>query len=104
MNRYGRSEEEYYEYCPQCDANLSLQKGYSKNLPYWKCKGCGEMLINPELPCESNVLWFCDECGALLNLQHGFREDADEYICTECGHVEHVIVWKHLNLVVAKYL
>ena len=39
-----RSETKYgEEFCPRCDANLTLQKGYDNNLPYWVCKGCGEM-------------------------------------------------------------
>lgn len=89
MNRYGRSEEEYYEYCPRCDANLSLQKGYSNDLPYWVCKGCGEMLINPEIDTESSIVWICDGCGEILNLQDGFNENCEEYVCKICGHVEH---------------
>lgn len=31
--------EEFYEYCPNCEANLTLQKGYSRQYPYWKCRG-----------------------------------------------------------------
>lgn len=89
MNRYGRSEEEYYEYCPHCDANLSLQKGYSDDLPYWVCKGCGEMLINPEIDTESETVWICDGCGEILNLQEGFHENCEEYVCKVCGRVEH---------------
>ena len=27
------------EFCPRCDANLTLQKGYRNDLPYWVCKG-----------------------------------------------------------------
>ena len=38
-----------YEYCSRCDANLTLQKGYDNSLPYWICKGYGEMLINPTI-------------------------------------------------------
>ena len=55
-----------YEYCPRCQANLTLQKGYSNELPYWICKGCGEMLINPEI--DSEVSWICDGCGEMLNI------------------------------------
>ena len=64
---------EEYEYCPRCEADLTLQKGYSNKLPYWICLGCGEMLINPEV--DSDVAWFCDKCGAMLNIQPGFRDD-----------------------------
>ncbi len=75
-----------YEFCPRCDANLTLQKGYSNDLPYWVCKGCGEMLINPELETDTDIIWRCDGCGALLNVQPGFDESGDEWTCTECGY------------------
>lgn len=75
-----------YEFCPRCDANLTFQKGYDNTLPYWICRGCGEMLINPELD-TGDIIWLCDDCGALLNVQEGFDEDRDEWKCTECGHV-----------------
>ena len=74
---------EAYEFCPKCQANLTLQKGYSNDLPYWICKGCGEMLINPEI--DSDVSWICDGCGTMLNIQPGFNEDCGEWTCTECG-------------------
>ena len=57
-------EGEPYEFCPKCDANLTLQKGYRNDLPYWICKGCGEMLINPEV--EGDIAWICDQCGSML--------------------------------------
>ncbi len=75
-----------YEYCPRCDANLTFQKGYDNTLPYWICRGCGEMLINPELD-TGDIIWLCDECGALLNVQDGFDESQDEWKCTECGYI-----------------
>ena len=75
-----------YEFCPCCDANITLQKGYSNDLPYWVCKGCGEMLINPELETDTDIIWRCDGCGALLNVQPGFDESGDEWTCTECGY------------------
>lgn len=74
-----------YEYCPRCDANLTLQKGYSNALPNWICRGCGEMLINPSLDTESDIIWVCDGCGATLNIQEGFSEDRDEFTCRICG-------------------
>ena len=76
-----------YEYCPRCDANLTLQKGYRRELPVWRCLGCGEVLFNPELETESNVGWFCDGCGELMNGQPGFSEEYDEWTCTKCGRV-----------------
>lgn len=75
-----------YEYCPHCDANLTMQKGYRNDVPYWICKGCGEMLINPELVSEHDIIWRCDGCGALLNIQNGFDEDAASWRCSECGY------------------
>lgn len=75
-----------YDYCPKCAANIELQKGYSPDLPYWICKGCGEMLINPNIEDESNIVWICDKCGAYLTLQDGFNEEAGVWKCTECGH------------------
>ncbi len=74
-----------YEFCTNCDANLTLQKGYSNDLPYWICKGCGQMLINPAMDCESDIIWRCDNCGALLNTQDGFTEEDGEWACLECG-------------------
>ena len=50
-----------FEYCTRCDANLTLQKGYDHDLPYWVCTGCGEMLINPALDTDSDIIWLCDE-------------------------------------------
>ena len=80
------SSVEPYEFCPRCDANLTFQKGYDNTLPYWICRGCGEMLINPELD-TGDTIWLCDECEALLNVQDGFDESQDHWKCTECGHV-----------------
>lgn len=74
----------FYEYCPRCDANLTLQKGYSNKLPYWVCKGCGETLVNPEVPGE--IVWLCDKCESMLNIQDGFTEEGDYWTCTECGY------------------
>lgn len=84
------SNEEQYEYCPRCDANLTLQKGYSNNLPYWVCKGCGEMLINPAVDAPDDVAWICDECGAMLNVQEGFENNNGEWKCTCCGFVNDI--------------
>ena len=77
-----------YEFCPRCEANLTLQKGYSNTLPYWICLGCGEMLINPEI--DSDVAWICDKCGTMLNIQPGFREECGEWRCTVCGFVNKI--------------
>lgn len=74
---------EEYEFCPRCEANLTLQKGYSNDLPNWICKGCGEMLINPELG--DDIIWVCDKCEATLNVQEGFDESCGSWICTNCG-------------------
>lgn len=54
-------------------------------LPCWVCKGCGQMLVNPNV--DANIVWICDKCEATLNTQTGFSEDLDEWKCTECGYV-----------------
>ncbi len=78
-----------YEFCPRCDANLTLQKGYRNDLPYWICRGCGEMLINPEV--EGDIAWICDQCGAMLNIQDGFADHTGEWLCTECGYMNRIV-------------
>jgi len=80
----------YYEFCPRCDANLTLQKGYSNDVPYWICKGCGEMLINPNVPDDSNIAWICDKCESMLNIQDGFDDSLSEWTCSECGFVNKI--------------
>ena len=77
--------EDFYEYCPNCEANLTLQKGYNNAYAYWKCRGCGKMLINPDLTGGSPIVWICDKCGAILSLQAGFSEALGEWECRECG-------------------
>ncbi len=84
------TEGNTYEYCPRCDANLTLQKGYRSNLPYWLCRGCGEMLINPVLDSDDDVVWVCDQCGTVLNIQDGFPNHGAEWACTECGFVNKI--------------
>jgi len=74
----------FHEFCPRCEANITLQKGYSNELPYWVCKGCGNMLINPDVP--SGIAWICDGCGQMLNVQKGFSEECGVWKCTECGY------------------
>ncbi len=77
---------DFYEFCPNCDANLTLQRGYDASLPYWVCLGCGQMLINPELDTDSDIIWRCDNCGELLNVQKGFDESLPVWICRVCGY------------------
>ncbi len=79
-----------FEYCPHCYANLTLQKGYDPALKYWECRGCGQMLINPEV--EGDIVWICDECGSVMNEQPGFTEDSGEWKCTKCGFVNKIDV------------
>lgn len=74
-----------YEFCPRCEANLTLQKGFSRELPNWICKGCGEMLINPDMEGDSDIVWICDGCGATLNVQKGFSEQCGQWKCEICG-------------------
>lgn len=84
------SNEQFYEFCPRCEANLTLQKGYSNDLPYWICKGCGEMLINPDVDGEGDIAWICDKCGAMLNVQEGFAGNDGKWRCTCCGFVNDI--------------
>lgn len=78
------------EFCPQCGADLTMQKGYSNALPNWVCKGCGQMLINPNLDTDSNITWICDKCKSTLNIQPGFNESCGEWKCSECGFVNKI--------------
>ena len=82
--------EQQYEYCPRCEANLTLQKGYRNDLPYWICKGCREMLINPAVDADDEIAWICDKCGSMLNIQDGFTDINGEWICTECGYTNKI--------------
>lgn len=76
------------EYCPRCNASLTFQKGFNNELPYWICKGCGEMLIRPDI--EGDIIWLCDRCEAVLNIQEGFSADCGEWRCTDCGYVSKI--------------
>ncbi len=80
---------EPYEYCPRCEANLTMQNGYSNELLYWVCKGCGETLINPAVPGD-DIAWICDRCRAMLNTQDDFSEGCGEWKCLECGYVNRI--------------
>lgn len=81
-----------HSFCPRCDANLSLQKGYDESLNYWICKGCGEMLINPSIDDDSDIAWICDNCGEMLNVQIGFSDNCEQWICTKCGFTNKIDV------------
>lgn len=83
----GAKEAPGYEYCTRCDANLTFQKGFDPEAPYWICAGCGEMLINPALETETGIVWLCDGCGSMLNIQSGFDENREAWKCSECGFV-----------------
>ena len=76
-------------YCKNCDAQLEKQHGFSRYLPYWYCRGCGEMLINPDIDMHDrqypDVLWFCSDCGDLLNVQAEFEDDCGSWVCVSCG-------------------
>ena len=88
-----RQKEEpgkFHEFCPYCEANLTLQKGYSNDLPCWICKGCGRTLINPNVPDDSGISWICDKCGAMLNIQEGFTGEQGDFTCRECGFVNKI--------------
>ncbi|MBO4374341.1 MAG: protein kinase [Lachnospiraceae bacterium] len=89
-NRNSEESDGSYEFCPRCDANLTLQKGYSNDLPFWNCLGCGEMLINPNVETDSDIAWICDGCGKMMNIQPGFKEGCGEWKCVECGHINKI--------------
>ncbi len=74
-----------WEYCTNCFADLTKQKGFNADSLYWVCRGCGQMLIRPDL--DWNVIWRCDKCGDLLNTQEGFNEECVEWACRKCGTV-----------------
>ena len=92
FNMFHRKTIDYvdYEICPHCGADLTMQKGYDNTLPNWICKGCGQMLINPNLDTDSNITWICDKCGSTLNVQPGFNESCGEWKCTECGFINKI--------------
>lgn len=86
----GAGDDNFYEYCPRCDANLTLQKGYSNEQPFWTCRGCGMTLTNPNMDAGDDIVWLCDKCGAMLNIQDGFTEEYGAWKCTECGTVSKI--------------
>lgn len=79
-------EEGSFDYCTRCFASLLLQKGFDPSMKYWVCRGCGQMLINPEIDTESNIVWCCDQCGEPLNGQPGFDEKYGRWKCEFCGY------------------
>lgn len=83
-----KAHGELHEFCPRCEANLTLQNGYDNKLPYWVCKGCGETLINPSVP--GDIAWICDQCEAMLNVQDGFCEECGEWKCQKCGYINRI--------------
>lgn len=82
------STELFYEYCPRCNANLQLQKGFNPYVSRWLCRGCGEILYRPDS--DEAITWICDECEVVLNDQEGFNEDCAEWKCTKCGFVNQI--------------
>jgi len=79
----------FHEFCPNCEANLTKQPGYSPELDYWICRSCNIMLTNPISPYfqKSDIVWLCDKCGAFLNKQEGFNVEEGEWTCTNCSYV-----------------
>lgn len=59
---------QWHEYCKRCEADLTMQEGYNNELPYWICKGCGEMLINPDIVAENDIAWILDKIKRLGGL------------------------------------
>lgn len=85
IHNSGNVQNTTYEYCPRCNATLPLQIGYDKERPFWICKGCGEMLINPKIDAEDDIVWLCDGCGEMLNIQDGFNTSDGIWKCSCCG-------------------
>ena len=81
-------------YCTNCEAQLDKQLGFSEKDPYWQCRSCGTMLVNPNInihdECFPDILWFCNGCGELLNSQTGFRDDCGFWVCEVCEHINHI--------------
>ena len=81
-----KKEGKLSEYCTRCFALLSMQRGFDSGRNYWVCKGCGQMLINPDIETESDIVWCCDQCGEPMNDQPGFDETLGQWKCIFCGY------------------
>ncbi len=81
------SEVETEYYCPNCNADLTKQKGFDPNSHIWTCRGCGELLYDDTVCGDvfGDVIWRCDSCGSILNVQQDFTERLGSWKCTECG-------------------
>ncbi|SEM98589.1 hypothetical protein SAMN05216431_11811 [Ligilactobacillus sp. WC1T17] len=75
-------------FCPHCKASLVMQNGFNKKAPYYICKKCQQMIINPQNKQlkQSKIVWLCDRCNALLNVQAGFDEHQLKFTCQKCGY------------------
>lgn len=75
--------------CPNCNADLTKQAGFSPDFDSYTCKACGQKLFNPEIYSGDefeDVYWYCDRCNALLNKQKGFSDSCGFWHCAECGY------------------
>lgn len=77
-------------YCPNCDADLEDQIGFSSYDDYFHCENCGTWLVSPDHNDSSerfpNTCWICDSCNELLNTQYGFSDWNNTWTCTNCGY------------------
>lgn len=90
-NKNRNSEKHVYEgyFCPNCGADLSIQKGFDASYDSFTCKSCQEKVFNPNIYSGDkfgDVYWYCDRCNALLNKQKGFNDSCGFWHCSECGY------------------
>jgi len=90
-------------FCPNCDAELDEQWGFSPYKSSWVCEDCGCLIESdeksaceklPEQPAPVNksssdliseVEWRCPECDDDLDSQLSFSPFDSEHTCVNCG-------------------
>ncbi len=79
--------------CPNCEARLDLQPGFSEYNDDWKCTECGTFLHhsnNYEVFEEvDEPKYHCPNCGSSLDYQWMFSTDDEEWECTHCRSLLH---------------
>lgn len=86
-----KDNNEYF--CPNCNAILNYQLGFSPDNGAWTCTECGQQLYGDDFYAGERfegVVWYCDECGEILNKQDGFSDVYSSWTCTNCGHVNFI--------------
>lgn len=85
----GYSDQSGEFVCPNCEAILNNQAGFSSNLDFYTCKNCNQKIYSPQIYSGekyANIYWYCDGCNALLNKQKGFNDKNGIWHCSECGY------------------